>query len=332
MNILHIFGNGFDLNLSLKTAYKDFLKYYLAQGSSNLNAVKELKVEINSDFENWSDLEAALGVYSKNLDSVSEVDEVIFDIVENLSSYLMQEETNFLASDINRDTFVEDLLHPERYLNQRELNKFNSWKHPIAQSAANSTQTVVHILTFNYTTTVEKILGENAKNLNLGKDEGREALIRSVEHIHGDLNGTPILGVNDTTQITNEKLSELRDVVEVFVKPEHNQSLGHLRDDYCDQQISSANIICIFGSSMGATDRRWWEAIGKRLGDSCSLIIFVRGNRNSLVRAVVENRDKREIIDKFLWKAGIEEEKWEILRKNIYVVINREIFNLLEST
>ena len=35
MNIAYLIGNGFDLNLGLKTKYMDFYKYYLEQESKN---------------------------------------------------------------------------------------------------------------------------------------------------------------------------------------------------------------------------------------------------------------------------------------------------------
>ena len=35
MNIVHIIGNGFDLNLDLKTSYKDFYDYYIKINSKN---------------------------------------------------------------------------------------------------------------------------------------------------------------------------------------------------------------------------------------------------------------------------------------------------------
>ena len=37
MNIVHIIGNGFDLNLDLKTSYRHFYEYYKNQESKNEN-------------------------------------------------------------------------------------------------------------------------------------------------------------------------------------------------------------------------------------------------------------------------------------------------------
>ena len=40
MNITFFIGNGFDLNLGLKTRYQDFYKYFHEHGTSN-NMIKE---------------------------------------------------------------------------------------------------------------------------------------------------------------------------------------------------------------------------------------------------------------------------------------------------
>lgn len=55
MNILFIIGNGFDLNLNMKTAYSDFYSHYIKQESPS-PVVKIMKEDISQSFQNWSDL------------------------------------------------------------------------------------------------------------------------------------------------------------------------------------------------------------------------------------------------------------------------------------
>ena len=87
MNIVHIIGNGFDLNLDLKTSYRHFYEYYKNQESKNEN-IKLLKKEIDSDSENWSDLELALGKFTSKIKTVDEFEVIRRDIILNLSNYL----------------------------------------------------------------------------------------------------------------------------------------------------------------------------------------------------------------------------------------------------
>ena len=61
MNIVYLIGNGFDINIGLKTRYKDFYDYYLALDSSGDNEhVKKLKEHLketlSTDDKYWSDL------------------------------------------------------------------------------------------------------------------------------------------------------------------------------------------------------------------------------------------------------------------------------------
>ncbi len=45
MNILYILGNGFDINLGLKTRYSDFYKYYIGIESKDEN-IRKLKIDV----------------------------------------------------------------------------------------------------------------------------------------------------------------------------------------------------------------------------------------------------------------------------------------------
>src|SRR4030042_7161128 len=94
MNILFLIGNGFDLNLGLKTSYGDFYKYYIKVKSQS-SAINQLKNEISGDLKHWSDLEIALGKYTENFKSVSEFDEVFDDLGDRLADDLEQEEKRF---------------------------------------------------------------------------------------------------------------------------------------------------------------------------------------------------------------------------------------------
>lgn len=79
MNIVYLIGNGFDINIGLKTRYKDFYDYYLALDSSGDNEhVKKLKEHLketlSTDDKYWSDLEIALGAYTTNFSSLEELE------------------------------------------------------------------------------------------------------------------------------------------------------------------------------------------------------------------------------------------------------------------
>ena len=53
MNITFLIGNGFDLNLGLKTTYSDFLKEYTSVIDEK-DPLKSFKKYILKDFDKWS--------------------------------------------------------------------------------------------------------------------------------------------------------------------------------------------------------------------------------------------------------------------------------------
>lgn len=100
MNILFLIGNGFDLNLGLKTRYSEFYEYYKSINSQS-DSINTLKENISTNLENWSDLELALGSYTDNIRSREEFDEIFEDIGDKLADYLQQEENKFDYSKID---------------------------------------------------------------------------------------------------------------------------------------------------------------------------------------------------------------------------------------
>jgi cobalamin biosynthesis Mg chelatase CobN len=104
MNIVYIIGNGFDLNLGMKTRYTDFYEYYKLI-KSDKSSIKQLKNEILNNYQTWSDLELAIGNYTQKLNSTEEFDEVFEDILDKLSEYLEKEENSFDLNVIDKQLF-----------------------------------------------------------------------------------------------------------------------------------------------------------------------------------------------------------------------------------
>lgn len=109
MNIVYFIGNGFDINIGLKTRYADFYEHYKSV-SSESKLITELKKEISEGIVNWSDLELAFGKYTIRLNDIKEFDEVYEDIVNNLADYLIVEEEKFDFKKIKLETFTKNLV------------------------------------------------------------------------------------------------------------------------------------------------------------------------------------------------------------------------------
>ena len=255
--------------------------------------------------------------------------EIVFDILEKLCIYLTKQESNIPLSLIDKKRFLNDLLDPEKFLTQREKDEIQVWNKSVYAAGQN---VIVSILTFNYTRTVERILGEYSSPLHIGTKKNFKAILNGIEHIHGYVDDRPILGVNDIEQISNISLRESQEAIEAFVKPLHNRMLGHTRDEHCSREIQVANLICIFGSSIGETDKKWWKEIGTRLIKNARLIVFVRGKNYGPVRGILGVQEKRKIKDRILAYSELSVSDRKKAEDNIYVCVNQRIFDIYNDT
>lgn len=322
MNILFLIGNGFDLNLGMKTRYSDFYKFYTSIKSGR-SLIESLKNEIDGNIKNWSDLELELGNYTKNLNSEEEFTEVYEDLGDRLAEYLQKIEENFDFDKIEKTKLNEYLSFPDNSLLAADRVELNAFRSKFKNSQLN-----VNVITFNYTKSFEKLVGYENKKLNIGSYNNQPIALQRIEHIHGYMNSRMIMGVNDVSQISNNKFHENQNIIDAFVKTNCNQVQKHTIDDWCKKQIARAQLICIFGSSIGDTDNYWWEFIGEQLKKEIRLIIFEKGekipSRRPYKRAIIERRK----IDYFLSKTKLNENEKKLAANKIIVGINTNMFDL----
>ncbi len=322
MQILYIIGNGFDLNIGLKTSYNDFYQYYKTVKSDNVN-VQKLKDNISKTYDSWADLEIALGNYTQHLNTTDEVDDILFDIGEELSKYLHLEEKKLANCEFNQRKFFDYLCFPENLFlpadNEKLLGIKSQWKNH---------QWNLNIYTFNYTSVIEKIFGDKQKNVLLAHHNNNMPIqLGEIKHIHGYLDNDMVIGVNDASQIKNESFHSNRDVLEYIVKSECNHANRSNIDRQLTSKISVANLICIFGSSIGETDNKWWELIGERLKSDCHLIIFTKGAEIPSRIRHMQARAERTIKNFFLSKTNLTEKEMEKLEEKIFIGLNSGMFD-----
>lgn len=324
MNVVFFIGNGFDINLGMKTRYCDFYDHY-KKVISESKLVNRLKHEISEGVVNWSDLELAFGKYTSNLKNLEEFEEVYYDIAENLADYLIEEESNTSLKNIKKDVFLKDLCFPENYLLDEDIQELRTYRSNWSNSSWG-----LNIITLNYTLSIEKILTGYVKESQLGVHEyGNSITLKNIYHIHGYTDKRFILGVNDISQIKNKDFYDNEDILETLIKTRCNKIQRHNIDKACERIIEKANLICIFGSSIGDTDIHWWQSMGEQLRRDCKIIIFSKGEDIKERFAQRAVRKRREIINLFLNKTSLSEEEKEKFKGNIYVGINTKIFDIL---
>ena len=331
MNITFLIGNGFDLNLGLKTKYSDFYNYYLSIPDNGLTeVVRQFKKDLKNNLENWADLELAIGQYLEkfNENDVNDIIELLNNLQDSLADYIDMQEVGFTISEEDKKKLGRDLFCPEEYLTAREKQDFNRYKQTISNSAYN-----VNIVIFNYTQSFEILYNYENKEKQIGSHIAQHNtyinVLKSVEHIHGDTKDNMILGLNDVSQIKNNKLQTIVKLKRAIIKPDMNRYAGTLRDDRCKILVNSSDLICIFGMSIGETDKIWWQLVIKILLESnARLIIFSVFGQIVRRRSYQLQDEKDAMVDKLMSFSQLNQTQKDTIRDRIFVCFNSEMFNV----
>ncbi len=321
MNILYIIGNGLDIAHHLKTSYQDFFKYYLAQPTID-GDIQAMKKDINSHrYETWADLEMGMGNYSSQCTNKDVFLKCLINIKSNLKTYLQKESEKIQQYVLKSSS---DFLNPGAFLDPEPRNRYNVFRR------AKSPDSLISIMTFNYTTTLEWLFDfkKSAKALSPNTN------LMTIQHIHGFLDDMMVMGVNDSSQISNANFSSDLDVVEEFVKPEYNDACMNNKNNICESLINSADIIVLYGTSLGLSDTKWWRLIGQRMSrDDYPLLVYLPYDEkkdqvaepNHLRRWVMQSI--REIKEKF--EIQLDE---KILVSRVCVAFNKRLFNIVKPS
>lgn len=319
MRILYIIGNGLDIGLGLKTRYPDFYQYYcsLDDGQRNEDIIR-LRDSIASGKEDWKDLEYQLGQYTVNVKDAESMERICLDLSDSLREYLLREQERVKADAFDRDCFISHLIHPESFLLPTDSEILY---HGLSEIGNRS----IDILTLNYTDTLEKILQLGRKEIpDNGVDPtGIRWRIGSLLHIHGTLNGTPLIGVDNVTQIVNKDLAANEDIRELLLKPNANVAIKSGVDNSCRELIRSANLIVLFGVSLGETDLIWWKEVGTRVKKGAKAVILHHDAGLGIDHhEYLIARHERRVRSDFVKKASLDgaEKDW---RNGIFVTFNR---------
>ncbi|MGL5014310.1 MAG: AbiH family protein [Bacteroidales bacterium] len=325
MNITYLIGNGFDINIGLATRYSQFYEWYMQEPSKHM-LIQKLKNDIDQNYENWADLELKLGEYTQEFDNAEDFLLVYEDILDHLAKYIQNEEEKFhIAGDSQaRKSFNDDLFYPERTLLRADNESITRFKKNWESSTSN-----VNLISFNYSDAIDRLL-QKSDNIIGKKPNGFLIKMNRLEHIHGYHSNRMILGVNDIEQVANKAFRTNNNVVNALVKPTSNQIQKHLIDSDCINIINESNLICLFGLSIGDTDRFWWEQIGTWLEvDNRRLLIFFKNNemiepRKGYKRSVIEEKVK----DTFLSQTKISDSNKTRCKERITVGVDTELFKL----
>lgn len=317
MNVTFLIGNGFDLGIGLKTTYLDFYNVYCKTTMEDSWGIKRFKSELQDNYENWSDFEAAFGEYASNLYDSRQYLEMFEDFVIKFSDYLKNEEKNFDSSKIE---FIQKSMKKAlvSYYDIRPEDKEQLLR------LIGSNKVYFDFVSFNYTRCLDTCRKILCKQVNY--DNQIKGYISNVVHVHGYTEDNMIMGVNDISQIKNSGFSENLDVTEEIVKPLQNQVIRMNFDNRATRIIKGSSIICVYGMSIGVTDKKWWKLIMDWLQENSARHLIVLQHKEGTRFTFRWNRLVKEVRAKLFLYGNIPEEKQSDLVSRIHIEFNHDIF------
>lgn len=267
MNILYILGNGLDKAQGMATSYPEFYKYLTENVKDGSALLNNMKSAITENTALWSDMESGLGEFTSATDNAEEFDDFYFELSEHLQNYLKEENEKFVPSEKLKNKFQSDLTTVSKYLGALDKTRFDGFLGAVSTSTKD-----INVITLNYTNTLEKILGLSPNITTKGF--GGNINLRNIIHVHGQLGGSIIIGVDHPGQIKNDAFRINEDIKDIMIKIESNESMKETRHKECERLIANANVIVLFGVSLGETDARWWKLIGQNLKRRRNLAII----------------------------------------------------------
>ena len=335
MNITFFLGNGFDLQLGLKTRYSDFLQENTIVSPSDDENIKKFKVELSKEPNRtlWADAEKAMGMHlgKYNDSTINEYIECIQDFEEKIIQYLQKQQDmcDYAKKDDIRKGFIDFALNfPSDTLSNGALDFYFGNEY---------TTNNYNFVTLNYTNVIDNIIkccveGKEAEgtigNQNINSTKSRIYFHKPI-HVHGTLDTHIIMGVNDRSQLkTSPELTIDRIIKRVLLKPEICRSIRDPNAALAKQVIEDSDVILVYGVSFGMTDKLWWDEIILWLekDEKHRLVAFMRGDvpifdkRLPWDELMFEGEKQNEIAKKMNLTQSYP--NYERLLNQIYVIMN----------
>lgn len=338
MNITFLIGNGFDLNIGLKTKYSDFIKQYVNVINGN-QIIKDFKSHIANENLLWSDAEIAFGKYTSNYSDKQGLENFLIchqDFCEELGKYLQKEEDRVPFNEVSEKIARAFLLNfKDITLGFREIqrNKIMSTMNSFGEGLK------FNFINFNYTKVLDKCITFAKKIDNpLGNRIYNHVSYRNsfgdVLHVHGYTDRDMALGLNDETQIANKLLFENAEIEDKYqiIKRMTNQMNEQNIDEKTYQLLKNSDLIYIYGMSIGETDAIWWKRICELMQKKTNLRVIIQKydmpKEGTIRRAYIKNeREQRERFIKYLNKDNSNNES---ILDRIHIT-NSNIFSGLTS-
>lgn len=344
MKAVYLIGNGFDINCGLNTKaqhivadYRSSLVKDLAELQGNADSghaaagLSALLEEISSDPRTWADFEMSLGRFT----AVCEGSPAALEMFRRAFAHFRE----FLVGQLQHE---EDLiqkaeipLNTLKLFYSKTLDFMRGGMRPAQRTVVDQflqqnarENWTINFIDFNYTTLIDRLVNEmcasdiSQRAIVGGNSYGRS--ITSPVHIHGTLSDDHgiLVGVDRLDQIEGISIRESDELSLALTKPLLNHACMDERDLAAMNLIREADIICVYGMSLGESDLTWWEEIGNWLCRKPEEKLFVIARRFSPANKAQPEafaQESKGYLQLFHDRSGIPQETWSAVSSRIIV-------------
>ena len=332
MKITFLIGNGFDINLGLKTQYTDFYDTYI-ESNKDLGVAENIKKFcglIENNYKTWSDFEMAFA--SNAFGTKQDVRDILYDFSTKFSEYLVKQTQlcNYDDKGIP-EKFKDFLVNGYKHLEDNDRQIIDD-KYNVKEDFS------INFINFNYTDTLDMLI-KTYKRSKSGSDIIKEFSISpkyyhrlgKVINIHGTLKNYIIIAIDSIEQLSDNNLKNDPNIAKYCVKSKINADNGNIKveNDFIDM-INSSSIIYAYGIAFGESDKSRWGVVKKWLEASSGhkLIIYKFGadfkKHNGIYRrmrldAIEESKDE------YLNKLGFDKSEYEAYYNQIFVIDSADV-------
>lgn len=328
MGVTFLIGNGFDLNLGMKTRYTDMYDSYIKSKSKSTvidKFKKDLQKEEHNHYENWSDFEMGMARYAQNFTDENEFIECIWDFKAHMVDCLKKEDTAIINKiNSSPNTALTGLIKTLQTFHRGSTRNIT---YEIEDIIYKNKYCPCSFITFNYTKVLDRILNMTPEHFDMG--DVIFDVDRHIIHVHGSVDYDVVLGVDNKSQISNN-FRLTRNTELAFIKPEFNKVFDYRRVDKAIDMINKSSVICAFGLSLGESDKTWIDVLKEWLltNDNHHLIYYVYDeNEIPLYNYDMKIQYEEALKNEFFKKLKITDALIEKIRNRVHIPVSYKIFD-----
>lgn len=316
MEITLILGNGFDLNLGMKTGYRDFYEDYIKIESNNKPIIK-MKDSIGkfvdknegNNILNWGDAEIAFGKFSRDCTNEEEYRQCYNDLEDHLADYIAKQNNIIKNFQVDDSKVLASIFNLLNILNRNDKEEVK-----------------INIVTLNYTDITFNIFFKVANGTEI-----KEENIRFSNHLylHGKIGDEITFGVGNVTQIINQNLVANLPIgfVDQIIKDRHDSLTQRHHYQTLRKILDRSNNVYIYGWSFGDSDIKLIGEIFNYIRKDRKVVFYNYGFKiNSPIRKSSEEKmyndsRKASILNK-MYQFTADKDLRERLNRNIIMNCN----------